>query len=148
MPSPRRKMRTCTCPTTCMWWEDSHHEALLINYLIPSVAGKLLSNLIASRTFLLSSLNWFVAASSPLLVPVPSFHLSSSSPSLESSLHQSSFCQAEARTPPLWGALCPHHHPSLFHFEATPGWAGLCSLPGGLGLSEFHSAARYSTWMG
>lgn len=84
------------CPITYIWWKESRHEVLLLNYLTPSAAGKLLSNLIALRAFLLSSLNCFMAASFPLLlVPVLSFHLSSSSPSPVCSLHQSSFGQAK-----------------------------------------------------
>lgn len=119
----------------------THHVALLLNYLIPSGPEKLLINLIALRAFLLSPLNCFVAASSPLLlVPVPSCHLSSSSPSLESSLHQSSFCPAKQSPCSSTARSSLSPSPRL----PVPGWAGLRALPRGLGFSEFRFAARYS----
>lgn len=60
----------CMCPMARIGWEDVHHEALILNYLTPSAAGKLFLKPIvlwAGNQFLLSSLACLLSASSPSL---------------------------------------------------------------------------------
>lgn len=89
--SHRKGAYMSVCPMTYIWWKDSHWITRSL-----SCRKAALKNLVALRAVLLSSLNYFVAASSPLLVLLLSFHLSSSSSSLESNLHQSMSCHARA----------------------------------------------------
>lgn len=132
--TPTRKVHTWVCVPWHTYDGKTH-----IELLVPSAAGKQLSNLVALRAVLHSSLNCFAAASSPLLVLLLSFPLGSSSSFLESNLHHCMSCHAKASPcsstelfVPIATSPCPLWHSSSVSRTVRSHW----------GFRAFHSAAR------